>query len=177
MRGGGGGWGGFATLNDSTAMERYSGSLTFVEGRGAGNAIRDDDLKQLLESIQFQKYETANRLFIKGDNRQSVGVILGIPTAILTLIAATHRSEDDPDLSRKLYIISGALAVPTITFYTIGTLKKRNAKKALEGIADEYNHELELKEAAKLLQFEFGPTVFIDRQNNQTFGATVNLSF
>ena len=69
------------------------------------------------------------------------------------------------------------MAVPTITFYTIGTLKKRNAKKTLDGIADEYNYELELRQAAKLLQFEFGPTVFLDRQSNTSYGASVSLSF
>lgn len=180
MRGGGGGfggWGSFATLNDSTELERFSGSLTFVEGRGAGNAIREDDLKQLLDSIQFQRYEVANRKFIKGDNKESIGVMCGIPTAILTLIAVTHYSSDDPELSRKLYIISGALAVPTITFYTWGRLEKGKAKRTLENIADEYNKELPFKKAAKLLQFEFEPTVFLDKQNNTSFGASVNLTF
>ncbi len=175
--GGRGGWGGFATLNDSTELERFSGSLTFVEGRGAGNAIREDDLKQLLDSVQFQKYEIANRKFIKGDNKESLGVICGIPTAILTLIAVTHYSSDDPELSKKLYIISGALAVPTLTFYTWGRLQKRKAKKSLESIADEYNENLIYKRAARLLQFEFEPTVFLDRQNNTSYGATINLSF
>lgn len=175
--GGRGGWGGFATLNDSTELERFSGSLTFVEGRGAGNAIREDDLKQLLDSVQFQKYEIANRKFIKGDNKESVGVMCGIPTAILTLIAVTHYSSDDPELSKKLYIISGALAVPTITFYTWGRLQKRKAKKTLESIADEYNEDLIYKRAARMLQFEFEPTVFLDRQNNTSYGATVSLSF
>ena len=175
--GGRGGWGGFATLNDSTELERFSGSLTFVEGRGAGNAIREDDLKQLLDSVQFQKYEIANRKFIKGDNKESVGVMCGIPTAILTLIAVTHYSSDDPELSKKLYIISGALAVPTITFYTWGRLQKRKAKKTLESIADEYNENLMYKRAARMLQFEFEPTVFLDRQNNTSYGATVSLSF
>ncbi len=180
MRGGGGGfggWGSFATLNDSTELERFSGSLTFVEGRGAGNAIREDDLKQLLDSIQFQRYEVANRKFIKGDNKESIGVMCGIPTAILTLIAVTHYSSDDPELSRKLYILSGALAVPTITFYTWGRLQKGKAKRTLENIADEYNKELPFKKAAKLLQFEFEPTVFLDKQNNTSFGASVNLTF
>ena len=179
FQGGGarGGWGGFATLNDSTELERFSGSLTFVEGRGAGNAIRDDDLKQLLDSVQFQRYETANRQFIKGDNKESIGVLCGIPTAILTLIAATHYSSDDPGLSQKLYIISGALAVPTITFYTWGRLQKRKAQKTLENIADEYNKDLVFKRAARMLQFEFEPTVFIDRENNSSFGASINLTF
>ena len=175
--GGRGGWGGFATLNDSTELERFSGSLTFVEGRGAGNAIREDDLKQLLDSVQFQRYEIANRKFIKGDNKESIGVMCGIPTAILTLIAVTHYSSDDPGLSKKLYILSGALAVPTITFYTWGRLQKRNAKKTLENIADEYNSELEFKRAARLLQFEFEPTVFLDRQNSTSYGATISLTF
>ena len=180
FQGGGGargGWGGFATLNDSTELERFSGSLTFVEGRGAGNAIREDDLKQLLDSVQFQRYEIANRKFIKGDNKESIGVMCGIPTAILTLIAVTHYSSDDPGLSKKLYILSGALAVPTITFYTWGRLQKRNAKKTLENIADEYNNELEFKRAARLLQFEFEPTVFLDRQNSTSYGATISLTF
>ncbi len=176
-RGGFGGWGGYATLNDSTEIERFSGSLTFVEGRGAGNAIREDDLKQLLDSLQFQRYELANRKFIKGDNKESIGVICGIPTAILTLIAATHYSSNDPGLSKKLYIISGALAVPTLTFYTWGRLQKGKAKRSLEELADEYNKDLPFKKAAKMLQFEFEPTVFIDWQNNSSFGATVNLSF
>jgi hypothetical protein len=176
-RGGFGGWGGYATLNDSTEIERFSGSLTFVEGRGAGNAIREDDLKQLLDSLQFQRYELANRKFIKGDNKESIGVICGIPTAILTLIAATHYSSNDPGLSKKLYIISGALAVPTLTFYTWGRLQKGKAKRSLEKLADEYNKDLPFKKAAKMLQFEFEPTVFIDWQNNSSFGATVNLSF
>ncbi len=175
--GGRGGWGGFATLNDSTELERFSGSLTFVEGRGAGNAIREDDLKQLLDSLQFQRYETANRNFIKGDNKESVGVMCGIPTAILALIAVTHYSSDDPGLSKKLYILSGALALPTITFYTWGRLQKGKAKRELERIADEYNKDLPFKKAAKMLQFEFEPTVFIDRQNNSSFGASVNLTF
>lgn len=175
--GGRGGWGGFATLNDSTELERFSGSLTFVEGRGAGNAIREDDLKQLLDSVQFQRYEIANRKFIKGDNKESIGVMCGIPTAILTLIAVTHYSSDDPGLSKRLYILSGALAVPTITFYTWGRLQKRNAKKTLENIADEYNSELEFKRAARLLQFEFEPTVFLDRQNSTSYGATISLTF
>jgi len=171
-----GGWG-YATLNDSTEIARYSGSLTFTEGRGAGNAIREDDLKQLLDSLQFQRYEIANRKFIKGDNKQSIGVLCGIPTAILTLIAATHYNSDDPGLSKKLYIISGALALPTLTFYTLGTVQKSKAKRELNRIADEYNSELELKRAARLLQFEFEPTVFIDRQNAPSYGATVNLTF
>ena len=175
--GGFGGWGSFATLNDSTELERFSGSLTFVEGRGAGNAIREDDLKQLLDSLQFQRYEIANRKFIKGDNKESIGVMCGIPTAILTLIAVTHYSSDDPGLSKKLYILSGALAVPTITFYTWGRLQKGKAKRELERIADEYNKDLPFKKAAKMLQFEFEPTVFIDRQNNSSFGASVNLTF
>ena len=174
---GGGGWGGYATVNDSTELERFSGSLTFVEGRGAGNAIREDDLKQLLDSVQFQRYEIANRKFIKGDNKESIGVMCGIPTAILTLIAVTHYSSDDPGLSKKLYILSGALAVPTITFYTWGRLQKRNSKKTLENIADEYNSELEFKRAARLLQFEFEPTVFLDRQNSTSYGATISLTF
>ena len=175
--GGRGGWGGYATLNDSTELERFSGSLTFVEGRGAGNAIREDDLKQLLDSLQFQRYEIANRKFIKGDNKESIGVMCGIPTAILTLIAVTHYSSDDPGLSKKLYILSGALALPTITFYTWGRLQKGKAKRELERIADEYNKDLPFKKAAKMLQFEFEPTVFIDRQNNSSFGASVNLTF
>ena len=178
QRGGGfGGWGSFATLNDSTELERFSGSLTFVEGRGAGNAIREDDLKQLLDSVQFQRYEIANRKFIKGDNKESIGVMCGIPTAILTLIAVTHYSSDDPGLSKKLYILSGALALPTITFYTWGRLQKGKAKRELERIADEYNKDLPFKKAAKMLQCEFEPTVFIDRQNNSSFGASVNLTF
>ena len=184
QRGGGGfqgggrvGWSGYATLNDSTELERFSGSLTFVEGRGADNAIREDDLKQLLDSVQFQRYEIANRKFIKGDNKESIGVMCGIPTAILTLIAVTHYSSDDPGLSKKLYILSGALAVPTITFYTWGRLQKGKAKRELERIADEYNKDLPFKKAAKMLQFEFEPTVFIDRQNNSSFGASVNLTF
>ncbi len=176
-RGGFGGWGGYATLNDSTEIERFSGSLTFVEGRGAGNAIREDDLKQLLDSLQFQRYEIANRKFIKGDNKESIGVICGIPTAILTLIAATHYNSNDPGLSKKLYIISGALAVPTLTFYTWGRLQKGKAKRSLEKLADEYNKDLPFKKAAKMLQFEFEPTVFIDWQNNSSLGATINLSF
>jgi hypothetical protein len=175
--GGRGGLGGYATLNDSTELERFSGSLTFVEGRGAGNAIREDDLKQLLDSVQFQRYEIANRKFIKGDNKESIGVMCGIPTAILTLIAVTHYSSDDPGLSKKLYILSGALALPTITFYTWGRLQKGKAKRELERIADEYNKDLPFKKAAKMLQFEFEPTVFIDRQNNSSFGASVNLTF
>ena len=175
--GGRGGWGGFATLNDSTELERFSGSLTFVEGRGAGNAIREDDLKQLLDSVQFQRYEIANRKFIKGDNKESIGVMCGIPTAILTLIAVTHYSSNDPGLSKKLYILSGALALPTITFYTWGRLQKGKAKRELERIADEYNKDLPFKKAAKMLQFEFEPTVFIDRHNNSSFGASVNLTF
>ncbi len=101
----------------------------------------------------------------------------GIPTAILTLIAVTHYSSDDPGLSKRLYILSGALAVPTITFYTWGRLQKRNAKKTLENIADEYNSELEFKRAARLLQFEFEPTVFLDRQNSTSYGATISLTF
>lgn len=179
-RGGGGGfggWGNFNTLNDSTALERYSGSITFTEGRGAGNVIRDDDLKQLLDSVTFQKYQDAHNLFIKGDNRESIGVLLGVPAAIMTLIAVTHRPEDDPELSKKLYIISGALVVPAVAIYSIGRAKKGKAIRAINKICDDYNYELELKEAAKLLQFEFGPTVFLDRQNNSTFGASFNLTF
>ena len=106
-----------------------------------------------------------------------LGILCAIPTAILTLIAATHQSESDPELSKKLYIISGAMAIPTITFYTCGRLSKRKAKKTLNTIADEYNYELELREAAKLLQFEFEPTVFLDRHNNTSFGASINLRF
>ena len=95
--------------------------------------------KQLLDSVQFQRYEIANRKFIKGDNKESIGVMCGIPTAILTLIAVTHYSSNDPGLSKKLYILSGALALPTITFYTWGRLQKGKAKRELERIADEYN--------------------------------------
>jgi len=182
QRGGGfssgmGGWGSYSTLNDSTDLARYSGSLTYTEGRGSGSAIRENDLKELLDSIQFQRYEIANRQFIKGDNKQSIGVLCGIPTAILTLIAVTHYDSDDPTLSKKLYILSGALAVPTITFYTWGWFQKGKAKRNIESIADEYNKELELKRAAKMLQFEFEPTVFIDRENNSSFGMSVNLTF
>lgn len=176
-RGGFGGWGGYATLNDSTEIERFSGSLTFVEGRGAGNAIREDDLKQLLDSLQFQRYELANRKFIKGDNKESIGVICGIPTAILTLIAATHYSSNDPGLSKKLYIISGALAVPTLTFYTWGRLQKGKAKRSLEELADEYNKDLPFKKAAKMLQFEFEPSVMIPINSSPTLGLTVSLDF
>jgi hypothetical protein len=175
--GGGGGWGGYAVLNDSTEIERLSGSLTFVEGRGSGNAIRNDDLKQLLDSMQFLRYETAQRQFIKGDTKEGIGILCAIPTAILTLIAATHQSESDPELSQKLYIISGAMAVPTITFYTWGRLSKRKAKKTLETIANEYNHELELREAAKLLQFEFAPSVMLPMEGPPGLGLTVNLGF
>ena len=177
-RGGfGGGWGFNSVLNDSTELERYSANLTFVEGRGAGNAIRDDDLKQLLDSVQFQRFEAARKKFIKGDNQETIGTLLLVPTAILTLIAATHYSDDDPTLSNKLYIISGALAIPTITFYSMGRINRGKAKRAIDQIADEYNSELELKKAARLLQFEFEPTVFLDRQNNTSFGASINLSF
>ena len=177
-RGGfGGGWGNYNTLNDSTALERYSGSITFTEGRGAGNVIRDDDLKQLLDSVTFLKYQDAHKQFIKGDNRESIGVLLGIPAAIMTLIAVTHRPEDDPELSKKLYIISGALVVPTVSIYCWGRIKKRKAINTINTICNDYNYELELRQAAKLLQFEFEPTVFLDRQNNTSFGASVNLSF
>ena len=165
--GGFGGWGA-NVLNDSTALERYSGSITFTEGRGAGNVIRDDDLKQLLDSVTFLKYQDAHKLFIKGDNRESIGVLLGVPAAIMTLIAVTHKKEDDPELSKKLYMISGALVIPAVTIYSIGRAKKGKAIKAINKICDDYNYELELKEAAKLLQFEFGPTVFLDRQNNSS---------
>ena len=96
MGGGFGGWGSYNTLNDSTALERVSANLTFVEGRGAGNAIRDDDLKQLLDSVQFERFDAARKKFIKADNKETIGTILIVPTAILTLIAATHRSDDDP---------------------------------------------------------------------------------
>ena len=174
--GGFGGWGA-NVLNDSTALERYSGSITFTEGRGAGNVIRDDDLKQLLDSVTFLKYQDAHKLFIKGDNRESIGVLLGVPAAIMTLIAVTHKKEDDPELSKKLYMISGALVIPAVTIYSIGRAKKGKAIKAINKICDDYNYELELKEAAKLLQFEFGPTVFLDRQNNSSLGASINLSF
>lgn len=173
----GGGWGNFSSINDTTALEVTGGSITFAEGRGAGNIIRDDDLKQLIDSVQFLKYESAHKRFIKGDNQESIAVILGVPTAILTLIAATHKSEDDPGLSKKLYIISGALAVPTITFYTMARVNKGKSKKALNEICNSYNEELILKQAAKLLQFEFEPTVFLDRQNNTSFGASINLRF
>ena len=174
--GGFGGWGG-SSLNDSTALERYSGNLTFVEGRGAGNAIRDDDLKQLLDSIQFEKFEVARKKFIKGDNQETIGTLLLVPSAILTLIAVTHRSEDDPGLSKKLYIISGACVVPAVTFYTMGRIKRGKAKRAIDKIAEEYNNELELKQAAKLLQFEFEPTVFLPTDNSPALGLTVSLDF
>ena len=178
-RGGGGfgGWGNFNTLNDSTMLERYSGSITFTEGRGAGNVIRDDDLKQLLDSVTFLKYQEAHKLFIKGDNRESIGVLLGVPAAIMTLIAVTHKREDDPELSKKLYIISGALVVPAVTVYCMGRSKKGKAIRTINKICDDYNYELELREAAKLLQFEFGPTVMLDPRNNTSFGASINLSF
>ena len=175
--GGFGGWGNYNTLNDSTALERYSGSITFTEGRGAGNVIRDDDLKQLLDSLTFLKYQDAHKQFIKGDNRESIGVLLGVPAAIMTLIAVTHKPEDDPELSKKLYIISGALVVPAVSIYCWGRAKKGKAIKTINNICKDYNYELELKQAAKLLQFEFEPTVFLDRQNNTSFGATVNLNF
>ena len=131
----------------------------------------------MLDSVQFLKYEAAHKLFIKGDNRETIGVILGVPTAILTLIAATHQTDDDPELSKKLYIISGALAVPAITFYAWGTANKKKAKKTIEGITDEYNHELELRQAAKLLQFEFAPTVMLQREGPPGLGLTVSLDF
>lgn len=177
MGGGFGGWGSFNTLNDSTALERVSANLTFVEGRGAGNAIRDDDLKQLLDSVQFERFDAARKKFIKADNKETIGTILIVPTAILTLIAATHRSDDDPGLSEKLYIISGALAVPALTFYCWGRIGRGKAKRAIEKIADEYNHEMELRQAAKLLQFEFEPTVFLPTDKSPAFGLTVSLDF
>ena len=174
--GGFGGWGA-SVLNDSTALERYSGSITFTEGRGAGNAIRDDDLKQLFDSLQFLRYEYAHKQFIKGDNRETVGVILGLPTIILTLVAVTHRAEDDPELSKKLYAISGALAVPTITYYVWGRVTKGKAKRSIDKLVDEYNAELELRQAAKLLQFEFEPTVFLPNSQSPALGLTVSLNF
>ena len=177
MGGGFGGWGSFNTLNDSTALERSSANLTFVEGRGAGNAIRDDDLKQLLDSVQFERFDAARKNFIKADNKETIGTILIVPTAILTLIAATHRSDDDPGLSEKLYIISGALAVPALTFYCWGRIGRGKAKRAIEKIADEYNSEMELRQAAKLLQFEFEPTVFLPTDKSPAFGLTVSLDF
>lgn len=176
-RGGGGGWGNYAVLNDSTELERLSGSLTFAQGRGAGNAIREDDLKKLLDSIQFQKYEVAQKKFIRGDKQESVGTLLAIPTAILALIAVTHKAEDDPELSKRLYIISGALAVPALSFYCAGRINRGKAKRALETIADDYNRELELKRAAKLLQFEFEPTVLIPYNTSPGLGLTVSLNF
>ena len=148
-----------------------------MEGRGAGNAIRDDDLKQLLDSVQFQRFEAARKKFIKGDNQESIGTLLLIPTAILTLIAATHYSDDDPTLSNKLYIISGALAIPTITFYSMGRINRGKAKRTIDQIADEYNSELELKKAARLLQFEFEPSAFIQRDGATSLGLTVSVGF
>ena len=177
MGGGFGGWGSYNTLNDSTALERVSANLTFVEGRGAGNAIRDDDLKQLLDSVQFERFDAARKKFIKADNKETIGTILIVPTAILTLIAATHRSDDDPGLSEKLYIISGALAVPALTFYCWGRIGRGKAKRAIEKIADEYNHEMELRQAAKLLQFEFEPTVFLPKDKTPAYGLTVSQNF
>lgn len=173
----GGGWGNFSSINDSTAIVRQSGSITFAEGRGAGNIIRDDDLKQIMDSVQFQKYESAHKLFLKGDKQETVGVLLALPTAILTLIAATHKSEDDPELSKKLYIISGIMAVPTLTFYSLGRINKAKAKKNLDRICDSYNQELELKQAAKMLQFEFEPTVFLPDDRSAAYGLTVSLNF
>ncbi|MGX8689429.1 MAG: hypothetical protein ACSW76_02150 [Bacteroidaceae bacterium] len=173
----GGGWGNYSTINDSTALERLGGSITFVEGRGAGNIIRDDDLKQIMDSVLFQTYESAHRQFIKGDNKCSIGVMLYVPTAILTLIAATHQSEDDPDLSRKLYILSGCMAIPASVFYCWGCINKGAAKGRLQWVCDQYNQELELKQAAKLLQFEFAPTVFLPSNNSPALGLTVKLDF
>ena len=49
--------------------------------------------------------------------------------------------------------------------------------KAIDKICDDYNHELELREAAKLLQFEFEPTVMIPIEHSPTLGLTVSLNF
>ena len=174
--GGFGGWGA-SVINDSTALERTSANLTFVEGRGAGNAIRDDELKQILDSVQFEKFEAARKYFIESDNRETIGTILMVPTAILTLIAATHRSEDDPQLSNDLYIISGWLAIPALSFYISGRINRGKAKLAIEKIADDYNKELEIRQAAKLLQFEFEPTVLVPYDSSPGLGLTVSLKF
>jgi len=173
----GGGWGNYSSVNDSTELIRLSGSITYAEGRGAGNIIRDDELKQIMDSILFQEYESTHKLFLKGDKQETIGVILALPTAILTLIAATHKAEDDPELSKTLYIISGALAVPTLTFYSLGRINKGKAKKGIDKICDSYNQELELKRAAKLLQFEFEPTVLVPYDSSPGLGLTVSLRF
>lgn len=170
----GGNWGGgFGGVNDSTAMERIGGTLYFVEGRNT--SIRDDDFKEIAGEELFERYDNARKQFIKGDNRASMATLLAVPASIITLIAAVT---DDKDLSHQLFITAGVVAVPTVTLYTIGWTKKKKAKNEMEKIAEEYNHELEIKEAAKHIQFDFGPTVMLDRSNsNMLLGATVGLTF
>ena len=178
-RGGGGprgGWGGmYSAVNDSTPLVRLSGSLTFIEGRGADSPISDETLKTLMDSVMFQRYEKAHTKFIKSDRKSTVGVLLGLPAAIITVVAATQRSDDNPNLSRNLYITAGTLAVPAVAFYTIGAIGKGTAKRSLQQIADDYNVDMELKRASRMLQFEFAPTVML--QTAPTYGATLTLTF
>jgi hypothetical protein len=174
FNGGGGGFGRAGQADEGTPMIRMGASLYW--DNGSNNMIREDDLKKSLGDDEYAKYESARRLFIKGDNRESIGVMLYIPTAIVTLIAAV-KVEDEPDLSKTLFITAGSMFIPATTFFTIGHAKKVKAKRQLDDIAETYNHELELKEAGKHIQFEFEPAVFLPQDNSPALGLTVSLGF
>lgn len=174
---GGNNWGNYqSAVNDSTPMVRTGGSLYWTKGRGSNNPIRESDLQECLGEERYADYEAARQLFIKGDNRENMGVLLYIPTAVVTLIAAVKHT-DEPELSRTLFISAGTALIPATTLYAMGQVKKRHARQQLDQIAAAYNKELELKEAAKHVQVELSPTAMFTGQNQLSFGASLLLHF
>lgn len=177
---GGGGFGGFGTYNnvpnDSIPLKVTGGSLYFTEGRFANNPIREEELQEILNEELYSTYESAHKQFMKGDKQETVGVLLYLPSIVLTIVAATKYDEDE-HISPKLFTIAGASGLVASTFFCLGTINKSASRHRMRWIADTYNQELEFKEAAKHIQFEFGPTTLIDRERNIGLAATVNLRF
>ena len=177
---GGGGFGGFGAYNnvpnDSIPLKVTGGSLYFTEGRFANNPIREEELQEILSEELYSTYESAHKQFMKGDKQETVGVLLYLPSIVLTIVAATKYDEEEK-ISPKLYAIAGTAGLAASTFFCLGTINKSASRHRMRWIADTYNQELEFKEAAKHIQFEFGPTTLIDRERNIGLAATVNLRF
>lgn len=183
-RGGGGGnrgggaaslWGS-AAFNDTIPMKRQGGTLYWDNGRNS--TVREDDLKEALGDEQFEAYQTANRLFIKGDNRQSVGVLLYIPAAVFGVMSFAKKGTD-AHMSRNMVCIAGGLAIPGTAFIVWGGVTKKRAKMAVDDIASDYNIKVEKKKSdMKAATLGLSPSVIYDgAMNDLALGAGLRLSF
>lgn len=194
QRGGGGGFGGgggnrgggnrgnaaaawgSAAYNDTVPMMRQGGTLFWDNGRNS--AVREDDLKEALGDEQFEAYETANRLFIKGDNRQSVGVLLYIPAAVFGVMSFAKK-DNDANMSRNMAFIAGGLTVPATAFMIWGGITKKKAKLDVDNIASDYNIKVEKRKSdRKAATLSLLPSVMFDRATYDLApGAGLRLSF